>query len=89
MACYGQSFEGLRNEPPVARAATQNALGAFGSPSIGIRMALNALNPKPDNVIIITDGLPTQGASAPLIRKTIDGDDRLKLFERAFTKYPR
>jgi hypothetical protein len=52
-------------------------------------VALNALNPKPDNVIIITDGLPTQGASAPLIRKTIDGDDRLKLFERAFTKYPR
>jgi hypothetical protein len=52
-------------------------------------IALNALNPKPDNVIMITDGLPTQGASAPLIRKTIDGDDRLKLFERAFTKYPR
>jgi hypothetical protein len=37
---------------------------------------------------MITDGLPTQGASAPLIRKTIDGDDRLKLFERAFAKYP-
>jgi hypothetical protein len=52
-------------------------------------VAMNALNPKPDNVIMITDGLPTQGASAPLIRKTIDGDDRLKLFERAFTKYPR
>jgi hypothetical protein len=52
-------------------------------------VAMNALNPRPDNVIIITDGLPTQGASAPLIRKTIDGDARLKLFERAFTKYPR
>jgi hypothetical protein len=52
-------------------------------------IAMNALNPRPDNVIMITDGLPTQGASAPLIRKTIDGDDRLKLFERAFTKYPR
>jgi hypothetical protein len=52
-------------------------------------VAMNALNPRPDNVIMITDGLPTQGAGAPLIRKTIDGDDRLKLFERAFTKYPR
>ena len=52
-------------------------------------VAMNALNPQPDNVIMITDGLPTQGASAPLIRKTIDGDDRLKLFERAFAKYPR
>lgn len=52
-------------------------------------LALNALNPKPDNVIMVTDGLPTQGASPPLIRKTIDGDARLKLFERAFAKYPR
>ncbi|HKE95738.1 MAG TPA: hypothetical protein VKB34_15590 [Povalibacter sp.] len=52
-------------------------------------IALNALNPKPDNVILITDGLPTQGTSAPLIRKTIDGDDRLKLFERAIAKYPK
>jgi len=51
--------------------------------------ALNELNPKPDNVIMVTDGLPTQGAGAPLIRKTIDGDARLKLFERAFAKYPR
>jgi hypothetical protein len=52
-------------------------------------IAMNALVPKPDNVIMVTDGLPTQGASAPLIRKTIDGDDRLKLFERAFGKYPK
>ena len=51
--------------------------------------AMKTLVPKPDNVILVTDGLPTQGASAPLIRKTIDGDDRLKLFERAFAKYPR
>jgi hypothetical protein len=51
--------------------------------------ALNALSPRPDNVIMVTDGLPTQGASAPLIRKTVDGDARLKLFERAFAKYPR
>jgi hypothetical protein len=52
-------------------------------------IALNALSPLPDNVIMVTDGLPTQGASAPLVRKTIDGEARLKLFERAFAKYPR
>lgn len=52
-------------------------------------IAMNALNPRPDNIILVTDGLPTQGASPPLIRKTIDGDDRLKLFDRAFAKYPR
>ncbi len=52
-------------------------------------IAMSALNPKPDNVIMITDGLPTQGPNPPLVRKTIDGDDRLKLFDRAFAKYPR
>jgi hypothetical protein len=52
-------------------------------------ITMNALNPKPDNVILLTDGLPTQGTSAPLLRKTIDGDDRVKLFERAMGKYPR
>ena len=51
-------------------------------------VAMNALSPAPDNVFIITDGLPTQGASAPLVKKTIDGDGRLKLFERALAKYP-
>jgi hypothetical protein len=50
--------------------------------------AMNALSPAPDNVYIITDGLPTQGASPPLVKKTIDGDGRLRLFERALTKYP-
>ena len=52
-------------------------------------LAMNTLNPKPDNVILLTDGLPTQGTSAPLIRKTVDGDDRLKLFQSAMNKYPR
>jgi hypothetical protein len=52
-------------------------------------IAMNALTPRPDNVIMVTDGLPTQGPTAPLIRKTIDGDSRYKLFERAFAKYPR
>ena len=49
---------------------------------------LNTLSPAPDNVFIITDGLPTQGATPPVIKKTIDGDGRLKLFERALGKYP-
>ncbi len=51
--------------------------------------AITAMNPRPDNVILLTDGLPTQAASAPLIRKTVDGEERLKLFERAMARYPR
>jgi hypothetical protein len=52
-------------------------------------VAMNTLNPKPDNVILITDGLPTQGASPPLLKKTVDGDDRVEFFERAIAKYPK
>ncbi len=51
--------------------------------------ALMAMNPRPDNVILVTDGLPTQGVSAPLLAKTVDGEARLKLFERAMARYPR
>ncbi|MET0535229.1 MAG: VWA domain-containing protein [Steroidobacter sp.] len=72
------ALEKLRKTVPADGTSIENAF-----------VALNALNPKPDNVIMVTDGLPTQGAGAPLIRKTIDGDARLKLFERAFAKYPR
>jgi hypothetical protein len=51
--------------------------------------AMNLLNPKADNVILITDGLPTQGASPPLLKKTVDGDDRVEFFERAIARYPK
>lgn len=73
-----EALDKLRKTVPADGTSIENAI-----------IALNALNPKPDNVIMVTDGLPTQGAGAPLIRKTIDGDARLKLFERAFAKYPR
>ena len=46
------------------------------------------LSPRPDNIILVTDGLPTQGALPPAVRKTIDGEGRLKLFERAIDKLP-
>ena len=51
-------------------------------------VAMDTLVPQPDNIFIITDGLPTQGTSPPLVKKTIDGDGRLKLFERALSRYP-
>jgi Mg-chelatase subunit ChlD len=51
--------------------------------------AMNLLNPKTDNVILITDGLPTQGANPPLLKKTVDGDDRVEFFERAIARYPK
>lgn len=73
-----EALTNLRKTVPKDGTSLENAI-----------MALNALNPRPDNVILLTDGLPTQGTSAPLIKKTVDGEDRLKFFERAIAKYPK
>jgi hypothetical protein len=35
--------------------------------------AAMALSPRPDNIILVTDGLPTQGAAPPAVKRTIDG----------------
>ena len=72
-----------------ALSALRTTIPKDGTSLENVFIAMSALQPKPDNVIMITDGLPTQGPTPPLVRKTIDGDDRLKLFDRAFAKYPR
>ena len=40
------------------------------------------MNPQPDNILLITDGLPTQGRSKPL-STTVSADKRLDHFEKA------
>ncbi len=44
--------------------------------------AAKALNPPPDNILLITDGLPTQGRSKP-VSTTVTADKRLDHFEQA------
>jgi hypothetical protein len=72
------ALKALRDVVPQEGTSLENAFAA-----------VNAMNPAPDNVIMITDGLPTQAASAPILRKTVNGDQRLDLFEKAWRKYPR
>ncbi|MFV0278209.1 MAG: VWA domain-containing protein, partial [Parahaliea sp.] len=50
--------------------------------------ALKQLSPAPDNIFLITDGLPTQGASAPRGSK-ISGPERQKLYHQAVKQLPR
>jgi hypothetical protein len=50
--------------------------------------AAAALNPPPDNILLLTDGLPTQGPVPPRAR-TVSGRERLRLFERAIRALPR
>ena len=49
---------------------------------------ISSLSPLPDNIYLITDGLPTQGLRPPR-STTISGRDRLRLFEDAVRKLPR
>ena len=49
--------------------------------------AISKLRPRPDNVYLITDGLPTQG-SKRIRGATITGKQRLDLFTRAVTQVP-
>jgi hypothetical protein len=86
----GKWLEG--NDPKTLEAA----LGALhelvpkdGTSLENVFASLQNLQPAPDRIILITDGLPTQGATPPAIRKTVDGDARMKLFERAMAKCPR
>ena len=50
--------------------------------------AISGLRPGPDNVILITDGLPTQG-SRKSNRGTVSGKERLRIFDRAVDALPR
>jgi len=50
-------------------------------------IALQKLSPSPDNVFLITDGLPTQGTSPPRGTK-INGQQRQKLYRQAVKQLP-
>ncbi len=50
--------------------------------------AISGLDPLPDNLFLITDGLPTQGLKKPK-RNTISSVERVKLFTRAVKEIPR
>jgi hypothetical protein len=49
--------------------------------------ALRAMSPKPDNVFLITDGLPTQGKT-PDTGSKVSGKERLNRFRRAVEQLP-
>lgn len=49
--------------------------------------ALQALSPSPDNIYLVTDGLPTQGLNPPRGNK-VSGKERLKLYREAVRALP-
>jgi len=67
---------GLRRTVPGEGTSLHHAFGVAGK-----------LTPRPDNIILVTDGLPTQGSSAPSAT-TVSAEERLRHFERAARSVP-
>ena len=54
---------------------------------LGAPRTVKALNPRPDNIFLITDGLPTQGKEPPRGR-TVSGRARLRHFNNSLEELP-
>jgi len=69
-------------------AALNDVVPAGGTSLENAIVSILDMAPLPDNIFLITDGLPTQGAAAPRGNK-ISGKDRERLFVRAVNQLPR
>ncbi len=68
--------------------ALSQEVPAGGTNLEGLVLALRQLSPIPDNVYLITDGLPTRAEASPR-RATVTGDQRMDLFRDAANRLPR
>jgi hypothetical protein len=76
-AAIDRAIAALRQTAPSGGTSLHAAFGAA-----------RAMNPPPDNIMLITDGLPTQGARPPG-RRTVSGRERLRHFDDALDELPR
>jgi von Willebrand factor type A domain len=58
-----------------------------GTSLINAISAARRISPAPDQVILITDGLPTQGATAPVLSKLVATPARTRFFDDASKAY--
>jgi hypothetical protein len=83
----GTDGEWLSGSDDAAREKMLTALGALppagGTSLINALQATRAMRIPPDQVILVTDGLPTQGATPPALRKYVDAAARAKFFDEA------
>ena len=71
-----KAVAGLRSTPPRGGTSLHHAFAS-----------IKTLRPKPDNVILLIDSLPTRGAQAPR-KRTVSGKERIKHFDRALRELP-
>lgn len=68
-------------------AALREITPANGTSLENVFTYLQTLSPVPDNIFLITDGLPTQGANPPR-GSTVSGNQRQRLYREAVRKLP-
>jgi hypothetical protein len=79
----GQWLDGSKREPLEESIQRLRATVPGGGTSLYQAFGVvSRMRPAPDNIFLLTDGLPTQGRKAPS-RTTISSKDRVKLFEEA------
>ncbi|MEO7773561.1 MAG: VWA domain-containing protein [Steroidobacteraceae bacterium] len=59
-----------------------------GTSLFNVFAQIKKFTPLPDQVVLITDGLPTQGANPPTVRKYINAGARARLFDEAMRTLP-
>ena len=75
-AAIGAMLNRFRDILPAGGTSLENAL-----------TAASALQPRPDNIVLLTDGLPTQGSGKPG-KGLVSGVQRARYFEQAIKKIP-
>jgi hypothetical protein len=80
------------SDPKLINRALQGLRGKVpdgGTSLINAFTAARLLSPQPDQVVLLTDGLPTQGSTPPAIGKFINARGRLKHFDEAVKTWSR
>jgi Mg-chelatase subunit ChlD len=72
-----QAIAALRRTAPKGGSSLQNAF-----------TVIRQMNPAPDSVILVTDGLPTQGDKPPLMRTLVTAEQREELMQDAVKSLP-
>lgn len=73
-----QALQALRRTAPTGGSSLYNAFAV-----------IKTLSPAPDNVILVTDGLPTQGDKPPLVRTLVTMEQREDLMQDAVRSLPQ
>ena len=71
-----------------ALAALRGTAPAGGTSLYNAFAVIKDFDPAPDNVILITDGLPTQGDKPPLVRTLVNMEQREDLMQEAVKSLP-